>query len=191
MSVLAGFCPRTSQSKGLKLGARMYTAHATSRSRDSNSDLLYMQTVEAEVMNVVSLQPVLVSKQQVPVLAGSAAGGFPNPAADFYEPPISLDELLNIGAPHIWIVRLEGDSMSGAGMYDGSRLVVDRAIQACPGHIVLAHVDNQPVVKRLAKSAEGWHLVSEHPDFKPVTPGQYETIEIFGVVTWCLTPHAG
>ena len=142
-------------------------------------------------MNVVSVQPFSASNQLVQVLAGSAAGGFPNPAADFYEPPISLDELLNVRAPHVFIVQLEGDSMSGAGMYNGSRLVVDRAIQACAGHIVLAYVDNQPVVKRLAKSAEGWHLVSEHPDFKPVTPGHYEAIEIFGVVTWCLTPHAG
>jgi DNA polymerase V len=56
-------------------------------------------------------------------------------------------------------------------------------------HIVLAYVDNQPLVKRLAKLQAGWHLVS-NPDYQPVAPGQYEAIEVFGVVTWCLTPHA-
>lgn len=141
-------------------------------------------------MNVASVQEFTHSDQSLPVLAGSAAGGFPTPAADFYEPPISLDELLNIRAPHVWVVQLEGDSMSGAGLYDGCRLIVDRSIQACSGHIVLAYVDNQPLVKRLSKSPEGWHLVSENPNYKPVTPTEYEAIEIFGVVTWSLTPHA-
>lgn len=141
-------------------------------------------------MNVSSLRPISASDQQLSVLAGAAAGGFPSPAADFYEPPISLDDLLNIRAPHVWIVQLEGDSMSGAGLFDGSRLVVDRSITPCSGHIVLAYVDNQPVVKRLERSLAGWHLVSEHPDYKPVAPSEYDAIEIFGVVTWCLTPHA-
>jgi DNA polymerase V len=144
----------------------------------------------ANLMNVVSVQPFSPSDHRLPVLAGTAAGGFPTPAADFYEPPISLDELLNIRAPHVWVVQLEGDSMSGAGLYDGSRLIVDRSIEACSGHIVLAYVDNQPLVKRLSKSADGWRLLSENPNYKPVAPSEYESIEIFGVVTWCLTPHA-
>jgi DNA polymerase V len=141
-------------------------------------------------MNVSSVRPLEGSEHLLQVLAGTAAGGFPNPAADFYEPPISLDDLLNIRAPHVWIVQLEGDSMTGAGLHNGSRLVVDRSITAATGHIVLAYVDNQPVVKRLEKTPAGWHLVSEHPDYRPVAPGEYETIDIFGVVTWCITPHA-
>lgn len=141
-------------------------------------------------MNVVSVRSLTPSEHKLLMLSGCAAGGFPNPAADFYEPPISLDELMNIRAPHVWVVHLEGNSMSGAGLYNGSRLVVDRSITACDGHIVLAYVDNQPLVKRLSKSQAGWHLVSENPDYQPVAPGQYEAIEVFGVVTWCLTPHA-
>lgn len=141
-------------------------------------------------MNVVSVSALSKSETSLQVLSGAAAGGFPSPAADYYESPISLDDLLNIRAPHVWIVQLEGDSMSGAGLVDGSRLVVDRAITPCTGHIVLAYVDNQPVVKRLERSLSGWNLVSEHPGYKPIAAGTYDAIEIFGVVTWCLTPHA-
>jgi DNA polymerase V len=122
-------------------------------------------------------------------MAGAAAGGFPTPAADYYEPAISLDELLNIRAPHVWIVQLEGESMSGAGLYDGSRLVVDRSIQACSGHIILAFVDGQPLVKRLSKCEDGWRLLSENSAYKPIAPAEYDSIEIFGVVTWVLTAH--
>jgi len=141
-------------------------------------------------MNVLFVSPLPSSDQPVQVLAGSAAGGFPSPAADYWEPSISLDELLNVRAPHVWIVQVEGDSMRDVGIYDGSRLVVDRAITPCTGHIVLAYVDNQPLVKRLVKSSRGWLLESANPDYPPITPEQYGSVEVFGVVTWCLTPHA-
>ena len=141
-------------------------------------------------MNVVSASPLSSSSQPLQVLAGSAAGGFPSPAADYYEPPISLDDLLNIRAPHVWIVQVEGNSMQGAGIFDGCRLVVDRAITPCSGHIVLVYVDNQPLIKRLARSAGGWLLESANPDYPPITPNEYGTVEVFGVVTWCLSPHA-
>ncbi|WP_420170759.1 LexA family protein (plasmid) [Pseudomonas alloputida] len=141
-------------------------------------------------MNVLSIQPLRDSHQLLTVLAGSAAGGFPSPAADYYEPPISLDELLNIRAPHVWIVRVEGESMRDAGIFDGGRLIVDRSITPCAGHIVLAYVDNQPLVKRLGKAPNGWLLESANPAYKTITPDQYGSVEVFGVVTWDLTQHA-
>ncbi|WP_280044029.1 LexA family transcriptional regulator [Pseudomonas sp. Hg5Tf] len=141
-------------------------------------------------MNAQIPIPLTASDQLLQVLAGSAAGGFPSPAADYYEPPLSLDELMNIRAPHVWIVQVEGDSMRDAGIFDGSRLVVDRSITACAGHIVLAYVDNQPLVKRLARSPAGWILESANPAYKSIAPSEYGTIEVFGVVTWDLTQHA-
>lgn len=134
-------------------------------------------------MKVVAIQPLLGSGVPLQLLSCTAAGGFPSPAADYYEPPISLDELLNIRAPHIWIVKVEGESMRDAGIFTGTRLIIDRTVTACSGHIVMAYVDNQPVVKRLAKSAAGWTLESANPTYKAVTPDEYSTVEVFGVVT--------
>lgn len=137
-------------------------------------------------MNVVSIQPLRDSSQLISVLAGTAAGGFPSPAADYYEPPISLDELLNIRAPHVWIVRVQGESMRDAGIYDGGVLIVDRSITARTGQIVLAYVDNQPLVKRLAKAPDDrWLLESAHPDYKTITPDQYGSIDVFSKLSAC------
>ena len=141
-------------------------------------------------MNALTPIPLAPSHNLLQVLAGCAAGGFPSPAADYYEPPLSLDEHMNIRAPHVWIVKVEGDSMRDAGIFDGSLLVVDRSIPPSAGHIVLAYVDNQPLVKRLAKSPAGWLLESANLAYPTITPSQYGTIEVFGVVTWDLTPHA-
>ncbi|OAS07789.1 UV resistance protein [Pseudomonas putida] len=140
-------------------------------------------------MKALSIHPLAASNQLVQVLAGCAAGGFPSPAADYYEPPLSLDERLNIRAPHVWLVQVEGDSMRDAGIFDGSLLVVDRSITPSAGHIVLAYVDNQPLVKRLARSPAGWLLESANPDYPTIPPSQYDSIEVFGVVVWSVTPH--
>jgi len=72
----------------------------------------------------------------VEVLCGKVQGGFPNPADDYYEPPISLDELLNLRAPHIWLAETDGDSMSGVGIYHGTLLVIDRSVDAEVGDVV-------------------------------------------------------
>ncbi|MEB8059254.1 S24 family peptidase [Pseudomonas fulva] len=141
-------------------------------------------------MDSLTPYPLKASSHLLQVLAGRAAGGFPSPAADYYEAPLSLDERLNIRAPHVWLVRVEGDSMQGAGIFDGSLLVVDRSISPMPGHIVLAYVDNQPLVKRLARSPEGWLLESANPNYPSLPPSHYQTVEVFGVVTWDITPHA-
>ncbi|AUZ62114.1 Error-prone repair protein UmuD (plasmid) [Pseudomonas sp. XWY-1] len=101
-----------------------------------------------------------------------------------------MDERLNIRAPHVWLVQVEGDSMRDAGIFNGGLLVVDRSITPSAGHIVLAYVDNQPLVKRLAKSPAGWILESANPDYPNIAPSQYDSIEVFGVVVWSLTPHA-
>lgn len=140
-------------------------------------------------MKIVSIQPLLGSGILLQLLSCVAAGGFTSPSADYYEPPISLDELLNIRAPHIWIVKVEGESISDAGIFTGTRLVIDRDVTACSGHIVMAYVDNQPLVKRLAKSSGGWLLESANPAYKAITPDEYSTIEVFGVVTWSLSSH--
>ncbi|WP_429001652.1 LexA family protein [Xanthomonas euvesicatoria] len=43
--------------------------------------------------------------------------GFPSPAADHIEKHLSLDELFDIRAPHVYIAKIEGDSMQGVGIF--------------------------------------------------------------------------
>jgi DNA polymerase V len=41
---------------------------------------------------------------------------------------ISLDEFLNIRAPGTYLVKVEGDSMEGAGIFCGDLLIVDKGL---------------------------------------------------------------
>lgn len=70
---------------------------------------------------------------QLPLYSYRVPAGFPSPAADHVEQKISLDELLDLRAPHMYLVRIEGDSMTGAGIFCGDIAIVNRALEAEPG----------------------------------------------------------
>lgn len=107
--------------------------------------------------------------------------GFPSPAADYEEVTLSIDELVDLRTPHVYLVRVEGPSMVGAGIYDGDVLVVNKALEARSGHIVVAYVDGGMTVKRLQITPAGVWLQPENPDYRaiPVT----ESLHVWGVAT--------
>lgn len=107
--------------------------------------------------------------------------GFPSPAADYEEVTLSIDELIDLRTPHVYLARVEGPSMIGAGIYDGDVLVVNKALEARSGHIVVAYVDGGMTVKRLQITPAGVWLQPENPDYRaiPVT----ESLHVWGVAT--------
>ncbi|MCQ4297514.1 translesion error-prone DNA polymerase V autoproteolytic subunit [Pseudomonas stutzeri] len=107
--------------------------------------------------------------------------GFPSPAADYEEVTLSIDELIDLRTPHVYLVRVEGSSMIGAGIYDGDVLVVNRALEARSGHIIVAYVDGGMTVKRLQETPAGIWLQPENPECHaiPVT----ESLHVWGVAT--------
>lgn len=57
--------------------------------------------------------------------------GFQSPAADDAERPLSLDALIGLGAPHIWPVRVDDNTLELFGMYQGDILIVGSIGQCC------------------------------------------------------------
>ncbi|MEK7767204.1 MAG: transcriptional repressor LexA, partial [bacterium] len=69
----------------------------------------------------------------------------------------------------LFALRVRGDSMTGAGILDGDTVVCARAETARDGEIVIALVDGEATVKRLARSAGALALVPANPRYKPIT----------------------
>ena len=82
-------------------------------------------------------------------VSGSVVAGFPSPAEQYLEPPLDLNELLVKRPAATYFVRVQGDSMSGAGISDGDILVVDRSLRPASGDIIIACVDGDFTVKTL------------------------------------------
>jgi DNA polymerase V len=107
--------------------------------------------------------------------------GFPSPAADYEELTLSIDDLVDLRAPNVYLVRVSGPSMIGAGIYDGDVLVVNRALEARSGNVVVAYVDGGMTVKRLQISAAGVWLQPENADYR--TLAVTESLHVWGVAT--------
>src|SRR5262245_37397313 len=111
--------------------------------------------------NISDISPTLQEKKlQAPLFASQPAAGFPAPGDDFVEKPLDLNELLIQNPTATFFVRVAGDSMEGAHIFDGDILVVDRSVASRDGSLVVAAVFGELVVKRLRQYADRAELVS-------------------------------
>lgn len=102
---------------------------------------------------------------------------------------LSLDELMNIRAPETYLVRVEGDSMQGAGIFSGDILIVDKAVEAVRGRIVIAVINGEPMCKRLDFEGGAPVLRSENPRYASRYIMEGDEFEIWGVVRHSLRDH--
>jgi DNA polymerase V len=127
--------------------------------------------------------------QRLPLIASPCPqAGFPSPAADYVEETLDLNELMVRNPPATFFVRVRGESMVDAKVFEGDILSVDRSIDPRPGHIVVASYSGDLYVKRLARLAGGrLALVSENAARRDEYPilylDQAEDCTLWGVVT--------
>lgn len=124
----------------------------------------------------------------LPLVAGAVRAGFPSPAEDYVEGALDLNVHLIRHPAATFIVRVEGESMTGAGIFPGDLLVVDRSVEPGTGHVVIAAVAGELTVKRLKGRAGAWWLVAENPDFAPIRLDG--DIDGDGSVIWGVVVHS-
>src|ERR687896_1334740 len=118
-----------------------------------------------------------------PLFLAQVAAGFPSPADDHLDRDLDLHELLIQHPASTFYVRLAGDSMQGAGLYDGDILVVDRSLEPKHHDIVIAVLDGELTVKRLYRQGNLVQLPPAHPLYPIVTINADQDLLIWGVVT--------
>ena len=119
----------------------------------------------------------------LPLLSSRAAAGFPSPADDHLERRLDLNEHLVRNPLSTFFLRVEGDSMSGAGILSGDLIVVDKSPSPRPGAIVVAEVCGEFTVKRLERDAAGvWTLSAEAPRWRDWSVAFTPECRIWGTV---------
>ncbi|RMW09862.1 DNA polymerase V [Pseudomonas amygdali pv. tabaci] len=140
-------------------------------------------------MSITFLGPMSPGGEKLPMYSFRVPCGFPSPAADHIEKHISLDELFDIRAPHVYLVKIEGDSMRGAGIYSGDLVIVDRSLYAEHGDIVIAALNTEPLCKRLHMRENSVILMSENPKYPPRHVMEGDELVIWGVVKYSVRDH--
>ncbi len=136
-------------------------------------------------ITTTTIQPLLhsTSLQEIPLFSCRIAAGFASPADDHLDNPIDLNKLMVPRPAATFMLKVEGDSMIGAGIHDGDLLIIDRSKTAVNGSVVIAVVHGELTVKRLQRDSRGIQLVPENPAFKPIHIHDESELVIWGCVT--------
>lgn len=147
--------------------------------RDGRADVTYFMPRDAEIMRPRDEADEL----RLPLFGTRVAAGFPSPADDHLENTLDLNEHLVRRPAATFFVRVQGESMTGAGINPGDILVVDRAEEAADGKIVIAALDGELTVKRLSRRDGRVMLMPENPAFEPIPVTEEMSFVIWGVVS--------
>ncbi|RYI41052.1 translesion error-prone DNA polymerase V autoproteolytic subunit, partial [Escherichia coli] len=94
---------------------------------------------------------------------------------------IDLNQLLIQHPSATYFVKASGDSMIDGGISDGDLLIVDSAITASHGDIIIAAVDGEFTVKKL-QLRPTVQLIPMNSAYSPITISSEDTLDVFGVV---------
>ena len=116
-----------------------------------------------------------------PVLGEVAAG---NPLTIY---PDSIDTIDLPTIAHMpgdsFLVKVKGDSLKDAFIFNGDVVIVNPNVQVKDGHIVVAVLDDAAVVKRFFRKENSIELHSENPEYQPIIINKnYHAFKLVGVV---------
>ena len=121
-------------------------------------------------------------KQTWPLGLTPISAGFPSPAEDYADRRLDINEYLVRNPVSTFFFSVQGDSMEGAEIFDGDILVVDRSISPAHGHIVVAFLNGERLVKRLYRRGGRTALVAENPAYPTIELHEGAELVIWGVV---------
>lgn len=135
----------------------------------------------------ITQNTITITNSHPPLFLESISAGFPNPAQDCIEEHLNLNKLIIKNPQATFFLRVNGDSMIGAGIYSGDILVVDRSIIPISGNIVIAAVFGELMVKRLVTHINGqvW-LKPENSRYKPTLIQEFHEFKTWGIVTYVI-----
>lgn len=129
----------------------------------------------------------MLNKQDLyPIFTQSVQAGFPVTIDDNSFENVDLTELVIQHPSATFLLRANGESMTGAGIFPNDILVVDRSIEAKDGKIIIAAVDGQLTVKRLITKNQQVYLKADNPDYPTIAVSECQDFKIWGVVTMVL-----
>ena len=103
-------------------------------------------------------------------MLGLIEAGIPSPAEEAVFDTTSLDEWLVRDRESTYILRVKGDSMEDAGIFEGDYVLVERTEKHKIGDIVVAEVDGSWTLKYLHKNERGYYLKPGNKKYSDIYP---------------------
>lgn len=103
-------------------------------------------------------------------IKGLIEAGFPSPAEEELVDTMSLDDYLIKNKESSYLLRVKGNSMFDAGIYDGDMVIVEKGKEPRVGDIVVASIDGEYTMKYFRKRNGRVCLESGNKNYPPLYP---------------------
>ena len=121
---------------------------------------------------------VLRSTSNTPVLGRIKAG---NPAESFEYIDGNIQEMdLFRSVKNRFALKVSGDSMIDAGIYDGDVAVIDQEETVISGNIVAVSVEDEATLKFFKQLDDGIYLIPANNDYKAIKLDAYKDTRVLG-----------
>ena len=123
------------------------------------------------------------------LFAPGVKAGFPSPAGDYLHESLDFNRDLIKHPEATFYGRVDGDSMTEAGICDGDIAVIDRSLEPQNGNVVVAYINNEFTIKYLdlTHKKDGYiELRPANNKYKPIRIDESDTFEVWGVVVWTI-----
>lgn len=114
-------------------------------------------------------------------MPGSIRAGFPSPAEEELCDILSLDAYLVTRPASSFLLRVSDDSMVGAGILKGDRVIVERDRNPKSGDIILAEVDGEWTMAYFRTKGSTVSLEAANAHYRLVLPRS--GFRVAGIVT--------
>jgi DNA polymerase V len=126
-------------------------------------------------------------KLELPGFISRVPAGFPNPADDYMDKRLDLNEHLIKHPAATFYCRVSGESMQDIGIFDGDLLIVDRAVKPVNGHVVLASIHGELTCKLL--DVNGRQLLAANKNYAPIPIHDDAEFSVEGVIIYSIRDH--
>lgn len=120
---------------------------------------------DANLKRTIRIANVGTNPTYVP-LVGTVTAGMPILAEQLIEDYIPVPTKAN--GKKLFALKIKGDSMVNAGIYDGDVVIIEQTPVAENGEIVVALIDNEATVKRFYKENGHFRLQPENDNYEPI-----------------------
>lgn len=145
------------------------------------------------ILDKLGITPIRLdnSPMMVYLIKGEVQAGFPSPAEDTCAKRIDLNAVLIAHPSATYLLRARGTSMVEAGIFDGDVLIIDKAVRAKHGHIVVAEVDGEFTVKTLFNRYGRTKLQAANVTFPDIQFKDGQELKVWGVVIHTIKSFKG
>ena len=136
-----------------------------------------------EIVNTDSSSAEVAPSNTIEIpIVGRVAAGTPILAVQNLEGTVTIDRDFLACRSDVFALRVKGDSMINAGIFDGDLIFARQQKSAERGEIIVAQIDNEATVKYYQPQSDHIELRPANPKYRPIIVNKGNDFSIAGRV---------